>query len=120
MDVRDADSCEAAVKATVDRFGSLDILINNASAISLTPTSATSVKKYDLMNGVNGRGTWVLSRAALPHLVKSRSPIGGHILAISPPLRDNIVAASFGGQTACASLACPAQLTCSDAIAKVR
>ena len=53
------------------------------------------------MNGVNGRGTWVLSRAALPYLVESKSPVGGHILAISPPLRDNIVSASFGGQTAC-------------------
>ena len=79
--------CDAAVDATLTRFGSLDILVNNASAISLTGTLDTPVKRFDLMMGVNARGTFVASRACLPHLIESakagRNP---HILTLSPPL----------------------------------
>jgi len=64
------------------RFGGIDVLVNNASAISLTGTEATPMKKYDLMHQINVRGTFAVSRAALPHLLKS----GGHILMMSPPL----------------------------------
>ena len=87
VDIRDEDAVAAAVKQCVDRFGSLDILVNNASAISLTPTSATPMKRFDLMFGVNVRGTYVCSQACLPHLAQSaqggRNP---HILNLSPPL----------------------------------
>jgi len=86
-DVRDENAVDAAVEATLARFGSLDILVNNASAISLTGTLDTPVKRYDLMMGVNARGTFVASRACLPHLIASaktgRNP---HILTLSPPL----------------------------------
>lgn len=64
-------------------FGGIDILINNASAISLTPTLATSMKKFDLMHQVNVRGTFAMCKAALPYLLKSKNP---HILMLSPPL----------------------------------
>ena len=86
-DIRDEDAVQAAVEATIARFGTLDILVNNASAISLTGTLDTPVKRFDLMMGVNVRGTFVASRACLPHLVEaakaSRNP---HILTLSPPL----------------------------------
>ena len=86
-DVRDEQAVDAAVDATLARFGSLDVLINNASAISLTNTLDTPVRRYDLMMGVNARGTFVASRACLPHLIESakagRNP---HILTLSPPL----------------------------------
>ena len=86
-DVRDENAVDAAVAATLTRFGSLDILVNNASAISLTGTLDTPVKRYDLMMGVNARGTFVASRACLPHLIESakagRNP---HILTLAPPL----------------------------------
>ena len=86
-DVRDESAVDAAVAATLTRFGSLDILVNNASAISLTGTLATPMKRWDLMYGINARGTFVASRACLPHLIESakggRNP---HILTLSPPL----------------------------------
>lgn len=83
VDIRDEERVKAAVEETVARFGGIDILINNASAIRLTGTLDTPVKRYDLMHGVNGRGTFVCSQACLPHLLKAQNP---HILTMSPPL----------------------------------
>ncbi|KAF8935846.1 short chain dehydrogenase [Dissophora ornata] len=83
-DIREEDQVKNAIEQTVKEFGGIDILVNNASAISLTDTVATSVKKYDLMHQVNGRGTWMVSKYAIPHLIKSdKNP---HILNLSPPL----------------------------------
>lgn len=82
-DIRDEDEVEAAVEATVERFGGIDILVNNASAISLTPTLHTPMKRFDLMHEVNARGTFLCSRVALPHLLRSDNP---HILTLAPPL----------------------------------
>ncbi len=86
-DIRDEASVAAAVSAAVKRFGGIDILVNNASAISLTPTAATPMKRFDLMFDVNVRGTYCCTQACLPDLVKSaeagRNP---HVLNMSPPL----------------------------------
>jgi citronellol/citronellal dehydrogenase len=86
-DIRDEHAVHSAVEATVERFGGLDILVNNASAISLTGTLATPMKRVDLMFAVNVRGTYLCSQACLPHLQRSaaagRNP---HILTLSPPL----------------------------------
>jgi citronellol/citronellal dehydrogenase len=86
LDARDEDQVEAAISKTVESFGGLDILVNNASAISLTPTLETSMKKFDLMFSVNVRATFATSRAAIPHLAKGTNP---HILTLSPPLNLN-------------------------------
>jgi citronellol/citronellal dehydrogenase len=83
VDVRDEESVNAAVERTVDAFGGIDICVNNASAISLTGTLATEMKRYDLMHQVNARGTFLTSRACLPHLLKAENP---HVLMLSPPL----------------------------------
>lgn len=83
VDVRDEEAIAAAVEATVAKFGGLDILVNNASAISLTPTLETPMKRFDLMFGVNVRATFAASQACIPHLKKSNNP---HILTLSPPL----------------------------------
>ena len=83
LDVRDEQAIETAVAQTVDRFGGIDVLVNNASAISLTGTLATSAKKLDLMWQVNMRATFLMSQACIPHLLKAGSP---HILTLSPPL----------------------------------
>ncbi|XP_053967537.1 hydroxysteroid dehydrogenase-like protein 2 [Anastrepha ludens] len=83
VDVRDEQQVRKAVQAAVDKFGGIDILINNASAISLTPTLETDMKRYDLMHNINTRGTFLVSKACIPHLLKSKH---GHILNISPPL----------------------------------
>jgi citronellol/citronellal dehydrogenase len=86
-DIRDEDSVIAAVGQAVEEFGGIDILVNNASAISLTPTPETPMKRFDLMFGVNVRGTYLCTQACLPHLLKSaqagRNP---HVLNMSPPL----------------------------------
>ncbi|MEJ2592570.1 MAG: NAD(P)-dependent oxidoreductase [Candidatus Thiodiazotropha sp.] len=82
-DIRDDAQIAAAVERTVERFGGIDILINNASAISLTGTLQTPMKRYDLMHQVNARGTFAVSQACLPHLLRSSNP---HILNLSPPL----------------------------------
>ena len=87
LDVRVEAQVEQAVEAAVSCFGGIDILVNNASAISLTGTLATPMKRYDLMHEVNVRGTFLCSQKALPHLVKSSNP---HILNISPPLHSTI------------------------------
>jgi citronellol/citronellal dehydrogenase len=86
-DIRDEDAIEAAVNKAAEQFGGLDILINNASAINLTPTEKTAAKRFDLMFDVNVRGTFLTSQAVIPHLRESakagRNP---HILTLSPPL----------------------------------
>jgi citronellol/citronellal dehydrogenase len=86
-DIRDELAIEEAIKKTVDAFGGIDIVINNASAINLTKTDQTPAKRFDLMFDVNVRGTFLTSQAALPHLRQSakdgRNP---HILNLSPPL----------------------------------
>jgi citronellol/citronellal dehydrogenase len=83
VDIRDEAQVQAAVEKTVATFGGIDILVNNASAINLTPTLATPMKRFDLMWGVNARGTFACSQACLPHLKKGTNP---HILTLSPPL----------------------------------
>ena len=82
-DIRSEEQVSAAIDATVSRFGGIDICINNASAISLTDTPGTSMKRYDLMNEVNARGTYLVSQKALPYLQQSNH---AHILNLSPPL----------------------------------
>ena len=82
-DVRADDDIDRAVEATVAAFGGIDIVVNNASVIDLSGTLDLSPKKYDLMQDVNVRGTFMLSRAALPHLRRAANP---HILSLSPPL----------------------------------
>ncbi len=83
VDIRDEGQIQAAVEKTVATFGGIDILINNASAISLTGTLETPLKRFDLMWGVNARGTFACSQACIPHLKKAANP---HILNLSPPL----------------------------------
>lgn len=83
VDVRDEESVAASVEAAVSQFGGIDILVNNASAISLTGTQQTAMKKYDLMHQINTRGTYLVSKMCIPHLIKGTNP---HILNISPPL----------------------------------
>lgn len=82
-DIREEAQVAAAVEKTVERFGGIDICINNASAIQLTGTLETDMKRYDLMNGINARGTFLVSRTCIPHLKKGENP---HILNLSPPL----------------------------------
>ncbi|XP_075993477.1 hydroxysteroid dehydrogenase-like protein 2 [Genypterus blacodes] len=88
VDIRDEKQVGEAVQKAVEKFGGIDILVNNASAISLTGTLETPMKRVDLMLGINLRGTYVTSKLCLPHLLKSRSP---HILNLSPPLNLNPV-----------------------------
>lgn len=85
-DIRFEDSIEQIVKATLEKFGGLDILINNASAISLSDTEQTEPKRWDLMHDINVRGTFFMSKACLPLLKKSSN---AHILNLSPPLQLN-------------------------------
>jgi citronellol/citronellal dehydrogenase len=89
-DIRDEQQVVAAARKTAETFGGIDILINNASAINLTPTEATPMKRFDLMFGVNVRGTFLCTQACLPYLKQSaerkRNP---HILTLSPPLNMN-------------------------------
>ncbi len=82
-DVRDEQQIEEAVDKAVKEFGGIDILINNASAISLTPTEQTEPKRFDLMHDINVRGTFFMSKACIPHLKKSNN---AHILTLSPPI----------------------------------
>ena len=87
VDIRDEEAVLAAVAKAVETFGGIDILVNNASAISLTDTEHTPMKRYDLMNGINARGTYLCAQACLPELKKSAA--GGrnpHVLNMSPPL----------------------------------
>jgi len=86
VDVRDEASVMAGVEQAVQRFGGIDVCVNNASAIQLTGTLQTDMKRYDLMNQVNARGTFLTSKACIPHLKKAANP---HVLMISPPLDMN-------------------------------
>lgn len=83
VDVRDEEQVATAVEQAVARFGGIDVLVNNASAISLTDTEHTPMKRFDLMHQVNARGTFLCSKLCAPHLARASNP---HILAISPPL----------------------------------
>ncbi|MCA3219111.1 MAG: NAD(P)-dependent oxidoreductase [Burkholderiales bacterium] len=87
VDIRDASQVVEAARQTAEKFGGIDIVINNASAINLTPTEATPIKRFDLMFGVNVRGTFLVTQACLPYLKQSaqagRNP---HVLTLSPPL----------------------------------
>ena len=83
VDIRFEDQVNDAIEKTLARFGGIDILVNNASAISLTATAHTPLKRFDLMMNVNLRGTYACSQACLPHLAKAANP---HILTLSPPL----------------------------------
>jgi citronellol/citronellal dehydrogenase len=82
-DIRDASQVESAVAATVERFGGVDVCVNNASAINLAGTEVLDMKRYDLMQDINTRGTFVVSRACIPHLKRAENP---HILTLSPPI----------------------------------
>jgi citronellol/citronellal dehydrogenase len=82
-DIRDADAVQAAVGRTVENFGGIDITVNNASAINLAPMRDLEVKRYDLMQQINSRGTFVVTKACLPHLRESDH---AHVLTLSPPL----------------------------------
>lgn len=83
VDVRDEQSVAEAIAKTAETFGGLDIVVNNASAISLTNTQMTDMKRYDLMHQINTRGTFMVSKYAIPHLEKAENP---HVLMLSPPL----------------------------------
>jgi citronellol/citronellal dehydrogenase len=83
VDIRDEEGVKKAVAQTVETFGGIDILINNASAINLTPSESIEPKRFDLMHGINVRGTFFTCQACIPHLKKSSN---GHILNLSPPL----------------------------------
>src|ERR671920_36241 len=82
-DIRDGDAVEAAVAQTVEKFGGIDLVVNNASAINLAPMRDLEVKRFDLMQQINARGTFVVTRACLPHLRESDH---AHVLTLSPPL----------------------------------
>jgi citronellol/citronellal dehydrogenase len=82
-DVRDDESVAQAVAQTVERFGGIDIVLNNASAINLSGTERLDMKRYDLMQDINTRGTFLLSKACLPHLKEAEN---AHVLTLSPPL----------------------------------
>jgi citronellol/citronellal dehydrogenase len=83
LDVRDDQACEAAIASTVSHFGRIDVLINNAGALFWADVAETPVKRFDLIMGINVRASFVLARAALPHMIKARY---GHILMMSPPV----------------------------------
>jgi citronellol/citronellal dehydrogenase len=82
-DIRDEDQVTRAVALTVERFGGIDVCVNNASAINLSGTEALEIRRYDLMQSINTRGTFVVSRACIPHLKLAGNP---HILTLSPPV----------------------------------
>lgn len=83
-DVRDPDGVQAAVAAAAEQFGGIDICVNNASAINLSPILDVPMKRFDLMNGIQVRGTYAVSQACIPHMIGRENP---HILTLSPPIR---------------------------------
>ena len=95
MDVREESQVKAAVKAAVARFGGIDVVVNNASAIYLTGTLATPIRRFDLMHQVNTRGTFLVTKTCLPHLKRAKNP---HVLMMSPPL--DMHPRWFGGHVA--------------------
>jgi len=96
MDVRDEDGVKAALAETVAAFGGIDIVVNNASAIAPLPTTALEMKRFDLMHQVNTRGTFMVSKFAVPYLEKAENP---HILMLSPPLANNVLEKWFAPHT---------------------
>lgn len=94
-DIRFEEQVQGAVEKTVATFGAIDICVNNASAISLTGTLQTDMKRFDLMNQINSRGTYLVSRTCIPHLKRAANP---HVLMLSPPL--DMAAKWFKGHTA--------------------
>jgi len=94
-DVRDDESVAGAVAEAVEKFGGIDICLNNASAIDLRPTSQIDMKRYDLMQDINCRGTFLLSKTCIPHLSEAANP---HVLTLSPPI--NLNPKWAGGQLA--------------------
>lgn len=82
LDLRDEETVKSAIQQTVDKFGCIDVLVNNASAIYLAPSDATPMKRFDLMNSINVRGTFMMSKYAIPHMRKAQNP---HIITLSPP-----------------------------------
>src|SRR5437867_4696777 len=82
-DIRDESQVAAAVAQAVERFGGIDVCVNNASAINLSGTEAVDMKRYDLMQDINTRGTFVVTKACVPHLKRAENP---HILTLSPPI----------------------------------
>ncbi len=94
-DIRFEDQVVGAVERGVSRFGGIDICVNNASAISLTATLDTDLKRFDLMHQINARGTWLVSKACIPYLKRAVNP---HVLMLSPPL--DMAAKWFQGHTA--------------------
>ena len=94
-DIRDEDQVRRAVAETVATFGGIDICVNNASAISLTNTEATDMKRFDLMMGINTRGTFLVTKTCFPHLKRAKNP---HVLMMSPPL--DMHPRWFGGHVA--------------------
>ncbi len=95
VDIRNEEMVNEAVNKTVKEFGGIDVLVNNASAIGLTPTEQTSMKRYDLMHDINVRGTFMVSKSCIPHLKNAENP---HILTLSPPL--NLDPSWFGAHLA--------------------
>jgi citronellol/citronellal dehydrogenase len=83
VDIREEAAVKAAIDQTAAHFGGIDIVVNNASAIQLTPVATTDMRRYDLMMGINARGTFMVSKYSLPFLAKAANP---HILMLSPPL----------------------------------
>jgi len=83
VDVRDDAAVQAALDEVAAKFGGIDIVVNNASAIQLTPTTATDMRRYDLMQQINARGSFMVSKFAIPYLMRAANP---HILMLSPPL----------------------------------
>ena len=83
VDVREEEVVKQALDRTAQHFGGIDIVVNNASAIQLTPVTQTDMRRFDLMHQINARGTFMVSKHAIPHLVKAENP---HILMLSPPL----------------------------------
>jgi citronellol/citronellal dehydrogenase len=96
-DIRDEAQVDAAIAAAVERFGGIDIVVNNASAISLTNTMATPMKRFDLMHQINTRGTFLCTQKAVPYLEKSSNP---HVLNIAPPLHSTLSPRWFGPHVA--------------------
>ena len=96
VDVRDEEAVKAGIDKTAQTFGGIDIVVNNASAVSRTPVAETDMKRYDLMNGINTRGTFMVSKYAIPYLEKAANP---HILMNSPPLEMNMKEKWFAGTT---------------------
>ena len=83
VDVREEEQVKKALDATAEKFGGIDIVVNNASAIQLTPVVQTDMRRFDLMHQINARGTFMVSKHAIPHLLKAQNP---HVLMLSPPL----------------------------------